>query len=200
MGQSRDTKSATHDRIVSIASQRFRERGIDGIGVAEVMKEAGLTVGGFYKHFDSRDDLVAEAVAAAFGSWQAQADQAEAEGRAFTLAKLVDSYLSERHRDSPGAGCAIGALGGEIARSSEKTRELTTAEIQRAIEFLGERVAGRTTKARRAEAIVLYSALVGAISLARIVSDEELSKEILSTVRKAAKRDESRLAAGERQD
>lgn len=185
MGTSQDGKAETHDRIVRIASKRFRERGLDGIGVAEVMKEAGLTVGGFYKHFDSRDDLVAEAVSAAFGYWQSRVAQGEAEGRPFTLPKLVDSYLSERHRDDPGAGCAIGALGGEIARSSKKTRAATTAEIERAIELLAGLVAGRTTKARRAEAILAYSALVGAISLARVVSDAELSDEILATVRKA---------------
>ncbi len=153
MGSSQDTKAETHDRIVRIASKRFRERGIDGIGVAEVMKEAGLTVGGFYKHFDSRDELVAEAVGAAFGMWQSRVDQGEAEGRPFTLTKLVDSYLSEQHRDDPGAGCAIGALGGEIARSSKKTRTATTVEIQRAFELLAGLVAGRTNKARRAEAI-----------------------------------------------
>jgi TetR/AcrR family transcriptional repressor of nem operon len=185
MGSSQDTKAETHDRIVRIASRRFRERGLDGIGVAEVMKEAGLTVGGFYKHFDSRDELVAEAVSAAFGRWQLQVEQGEAEGRPFTLTKLVDSYLSERHRDDPGAGCAIGALSGEIARSSQKTRAATTVEIQRALELIAGLVAGRTTKARRAQAIVAYSALVGAISLSRVVADEELSKEILSTVRKA---------------
>jgi TetR/AcrR family transcriptional repressor of nem operon len=185
MGSSRDSKAETHDRIVRIASKRFRERGIDGIGVAEVMKEAGLTVGGFYKHFDSRDDLVAEAVSAAFGAWQLRAQQGEAEGRPITLSQLVDPYLSEQHRDDPGAGCAIGALNGEIARSSKKTRAATTEEIQSAVELIAGLVAGRTAKSRRAEAIVAYSALVGAIGLARVVSDEALSKEILTTVRKA---------------
>src|ERR1700722_497314 len=133
MGYSQAQKEKTHKRIVAIASKRFREKGLAGFGIAELMKEAGLTVGGFYKHFDSRDELVAEAIGDAFGVWQRQKEAAESEGQPLTFAKLVDDYVSDVHRKNPGAGCA-------------------------------------------------FSALVGAMSLARAVSDEELSREILRTV------------------
>src|ERR1700692_4575266 len=99
MGYSRSDKAETHTRIVSLAARRFRELGLEGIGVADVMKEAGVTVGGFYKHFDSRDELVVEALAAAFQDldrWEEHPD---------TLTKLLATYLSEEHRDAPGTGC-----------------------------------------------------------------------------------------------
>src|ERR1700724_4543993 len=110
MGYSKAQKARTHKRIVSIASKRFREKGLAGFGIAELMKEVGLTVGGFYKHFDSRDDLVAEALRSAFGTWRRQSDAAAHGGPPLTYAKLVDDYLNETHRDHPGSGCPIGAL------------------------------------------------------------------------------------------
>ena len=83
MGHSRADKEKTHKRIVKIAARRFREEGLAGVGIAELMKEAGLTVGGFYKHFNSRDDLVAEAVSSALGTWKRQKDAAASGGRRY---------------------------------------------------------------------------------------------------------------------
>src|SRR5438270_13314748 len=103
MGHSKAQKTRTHKRIVSIASKRFREKGLAGFGIAELMKEAGLTVGGFYKHFGSRDDLVGEAVNSAFGGWQRRLDVAIFGGPAVSLSKLIDDYLNETHRDNPGS-------------------------------------------------------------------------------------------------
>src|SRR6266446_2961456 len=95
MGYSKAQKTRTHKRIVSIASKRFREKGLAGFGIAELMKEAGLTVGGFYKHFGSRDDLVAEAVNSAFGGWQRRVDVAKSGGPSVSLARAVsDEALS----------------------------------------------------------------------------------------------------------
>jgi TetR/AcrR family transcriptional regulator, transcriptional repressor for nem operon len=177
MGHSRAEKAETHKRIVGIASKRFRENGLAGIGVADVMKEAGLTVGGFYKHFESRDDLVAEALGTAFGRSKPES----------TYAKLVNDYLSEWHRDDPGAGCAIGALAGEIARSDERTRALATEKIRNDIHMIATAIRDRDKGAARSKGILTYSALVGAIALARAVSDEKLSREILKTVAKELK-------------
>src|ERR1700694_2179500 len=101
MGYSRAQKAKTHDRIVKLASQRFRQEGLAGIGIAELMKEAGLTVGGFYKHFDSRDDLGDEAVNCAFGGWKRRVDDAASVGPSVSYQKLIDDYLSEAHRDNP---------------------------------------------------------------------------------------------------
>lgn len=182
MGHSRFEKTKTHKRIVSIASKKFREEGLSRVGIAELMKEAGLTVGGFYKHFDSRDDLVAEAISLAFGNWKRRVDAAKTEGRSLSIARLIDDYLSEAHRDNPGRGCAFSALAPEIARSDKKTRAVTSEEVRNDIQLIATLLQGNDKRAARSKAILIFSALVGAMSLARAVSDEALSREILKTV------------------
>jgi TetR/AcrR family transcriptional repressor of nem operon len=114
MGYSKAHKTRTHKRIVSIASKRFREKGPAGYGIAELMKEADLMVGGFYKHFNSRDDLVAETVNSAFGRWKRRVDAAKSGGPSASLAKLIDDYA---HRDNPGTGCAFSALARRRSRA-----------------------------------------------------------------------------------
>ena len=182
MGYSKAQKKNTHKRIVAIASRRFREKGLAGFGIAELMKEAGLTVGGFYKHFDSRNELVAEAVSAGFGGWQRQKEAAESGGQPLSFAKLIDDYLRDAHRRSPGAGCAFSALAPEIARSDKRTRALTSEQVRKDLELLVALLPGKDKRAARSRAILTFSALVGAMSLARAVSDEVLSHEILTTV------------------
>ena len=108
MGHSKAEKAETHKRIVKVASKRFREEGRAGIGIAELMKETGLTVGGSYKHFKSRDDLMTESVGSALGFWKRQVETAASGGRPVTYESLVDDYLSEAHRSHPGAGCPVG--------------------------------------------------------------------------------------------
>lgn len=183
MGHSQVQKEETHKRIVQIASQRLREAGLDGVGVADLMNEAGLTVGGFYKHFQSREDLVVEAISAAFRTWQDQIDDAAARGTPATLGEILDAYLSEAHRDAPGSGCAVGALMGDVARSSPRTQSLYTDQVQRNITTLSGRLGGEDPAARRARAILMLSALIGAVGLSRAVSDDALSCEILAAVR-----------------
>jgi TetR/AcrR family transcriptional repressor of nem operon len=182
MGYSKAQKAKTHKRIVAIASKRFREKGLAGFGIAELMKEAGLTVGGFYKHFDSRDELVAEAVGSAFGAWQHRVDAAESGGPPVSLAELIDAYVSDAHRKNPGAGCAFSALAPEIARSDKRTRALTSEQVQNDIELLAGLLPGKAQRAARSRAIVTFSALVGAMALARAVSNESLTREMLRTV------------------
>jgi TetR/AcrR family transcriptional regulator, transcriptional repressor for nem operon len=182
MGHSKAQKTRTHKRIVNIASKRFREKGLAGFGIAELMKEAGLTVGGFYKHFDSRDDLVAEAVSSAFGGWKRRVDAAASGGPSVSLAKLIDDYLNEAHRDDPGSGCAFSALAAEIGRSDKQTRALTSQQVRNDIQLIAGLLPGKDKSRARSRAILTFSALVGAMSLARAVSDEALSREILKTV------------------
>ena len=185
MGHSRAEKAKTHQRIVALAAKRFREKGLAGIGIADLMKEAGLTVGGFYKHFKSRDDLVAESVGSALGGWKRRLDASASGGPPLTLDALVDDYLSETHRDRPGTGCPIGALAGDFARSDKRTRALVTQEAQESIQVLATLLRDASEKdkgAARSRAIMTYCALVGAIGVARAVSDERLSREILKTV------------------
>jgi TetR/AcrR family transcriptional repressor of nem operon len=141
-------------------------------------------VGGFYKHFKSRDDLVAEAVGSALGVWKRQVDAASS-GGPFTYESLVDDYLSEAHRNHPGTGCPVGALAGDIARSDKRTRALVTRQIRDNIELLATLIRERHEKHKgtaRSQAVLTYCALVGAIGVARAVSDEHLSREILKTV------------------
>jgi len=185
MGHSKAKKAKTHKRIVAIASKVFREDGLAGVGIADLMKKAGLTVGGFYKHFDSRDDLVAEAVGSALGAWKRQVDAAASGGPPVTYESLVDDYLSRAHRDHLGTGCPVGALAGDIARSDRRTRAVVTREIRDSIELLATLIRGTNEEDKgtaRSKAILTYSALVGAIGVARAVSDEQLSRDILKTV------------------
>jgi TetR/AcrR family transcriptional repressor of nem operon len=183
MARSQAEKAETHEKIVRTASRRLREEGLGGIGVADLMAEAGLTVGGFYKHFASRDDLVAEALASIESAWERGVAEARAKRLpdAEILARLVDGYLSEAHRDAPGAGCVFAALAPDIARGGAKVRRVGTRKLSSGIELLAGLAGGRPADAR-ARAIVTYSALVGALSLARLVEAEALSREILRTV------------------
>jgi TetR/AcrR family transcriptional regulator, transcriptional repressor for nem operon len=155
------------------------------------MKEAGLTVGGFYKHFDSRDELVAEALSDAFGVWQRQKEATEAAGKPLSFEKLIDDYVSDVHRKNPGAGCAFSTLAPEIARSDKRTRALTSDQVKADLELLAGLLPGRDKRAARSRAILTFSALVGAMSLARAVSDEALSREIQSTVAELLKKSAS---------
>jgi TetR/AcrR family transcriptional repressor of nem operon len=189
MGHSQTEKKKNHERIVRTASKRLREKGLEGVGIADLMKEVGLTVGGFYKHFESRDDLVVEALRSAFGTWRRQSDAAASGGPPLTYAKLVDGYLSEAHRDHPGSGCAISALTGEIARSGKRTRALLTEEIRNAFQLIADLTPGKDEGPARSGAILTLSALVGAIGLSRAVSDEALSREILKTVGELLKKE-----------
>jgi TetR/AcrR family transcriptional repressor of nem operon len=184
MRHSKAEKARTHKRIVAIASKRLREEGLAGIGIADLMEEAGLTVGGFYKHFNSRDALVAEAVGSALDLWKRQVEAATSGGPPVTYESLVDEYLSEAHRDHPGKGCPVSALAGELARSDKRTRALVSKKIRENIELLATLIRNRKETDRasaRSQAVLTYCALVGAIGIARAISDEELSREILKT-------------------
>src|SRR5437667_7437212 len=182
MGYSKAQKAENHKSIVKIASRRFRENGLAGVGIAELMKEAGLTVGGFYKHFESRDDLVAEAVSSAFGGWKRRVEAAASGGPTVSYGKLLDEYLNEAHRDNPGTGCAFSALAAEIARSDKRTRALASEQLESDLQLITGMLPGKDKHVARSKAILTMSSLVGAMSLARSVSDRELSREILNTV------------------
>jgi TetR/AcrR family transcriptional repressor of nem operon len=189
MGHSRAAKADTHARIVNIASRKLREDGLAGVGVADVMQEAGLTVGGFYKHFDSRDDLIREALDDACGAWQARAAAAAASGSPFTYKSLVDEALSTRHRDNPGIGCPVAAAGAEVARADERTRALFSERLEQNIELIASLIHGKDKKTARAKAIAAYAAMSGAVIMARLANDEAFSREILKTVADQLQRD-----------
>jgi TetR/AcrR family transcriptional repressor of nem operon len=177
MGYSKSDKAETHTRIVKVAAKRFRELGLEGIGVADVMKEAGVTVGGFYKHFGSRDELVVEALAAAFKDLDVW------EEHTADMAHLLQNYLTEAHRDAPGTGCAMGALVGDMTRGSKSARALYTARVKRSLAFFSALLPSNRRSDKRRRALLILSALLGAINLSRAVSDPNLSREILHGVR-----------------
>src|ERR1700685_12954 len=177
MGYSKSDKAETHARIVRVAAKRFRERGLEGIGVADVMREAGVTVGGFYKHFGSRDELVVEALAAAFKDLDVW------EEHTADMAHLLQNYLTEAHRDAPGTGCAMGALLGDMARGSKSARALYSERVKRSLAFTSALLPSSPRSDKRGRALLILSALLGALNLSRAVSDPDLSREILRGVR-----------------
>lgn len=183
MGHSQLEKQKTHERIVTLAAKRLREEGLEGIGVADLMKEAGLTVGGFYKHFASRDELVAEAVQSAVESSRRQLEEKGVDPADVSLADFADGYLSTRHRDHRGEGCAYAALTADIARGSETVRTVATEGMQKNIEAMAARMRQTDSAEARRNAIVATCLMTGAVGLARIANDEVLSNEILEVAR-----------------
>ncbi len=187
MRYSREHKLETHARIVRKASVRLREKGAHGIGVADLMKEAGLTHGGFYAHFDAREALVIEAFAHAMerstDRWRKLAEQTAPDKR---LATIVDSYLTAIHRDDPGHGCAIPTLGAEIARESPKTRKAFAARLEQMIDMLAEQIPDVPRKAARKQAMAALATMMGTLVLSRIAGSGELSNDILGAGRDAA--------------
>ncbi|MBR0735711.1 TetR/AcrR family transcriptional regulator [Bradyrhizobium liaoningense] len=187
MRYSREHKQETHDRIVKKASVRLREKGAHGIGVADLMKEAGLTHGGFYAHFDSREALVIEAFAYAMDRsmdhWRKLTGEAVPEKR---LALVMESYLSALHRDNPGHGCSIPALGAEIARESPKTRKAFAGKLDEMIEMMTDYIPNLPRKAARKQAIATLATMAGTMLLARIAGSSELSDEVLKAGKDSA--------------
>ena len=187
MRYSREHKLETHARIVKKASVRLREKGAHGIGVADLMKDAGLTHGGFYAHFDSRDALVIEAFAYAMDRsterWRKIAEQTAPDKR---LAVIVESYLTTIHRDDPGHGCAVPTLGAEIARESPKTRKAFAAKLEQMIEMHADQIPELPRKAARKQAMAAIATMMGTLVLARIAGSGEFSDEILSAGRDTA--------------
>jgi TetR/AcrR family transcriptional repressor of nem operon len=183
MGHSQAEKAKTHKRIVDVAARRIRESGTDGPGVAEIMSEAGLTHGGFYKHFDSRDDLVAEAVDAAIEQGSASL-QRQVDGAEDPLAAFLDGYLSTDHRDDPGTGCPVVALGADVARSSDRVRAAYRAQVDHYIADLENLLGGNEAdEETRRRAIAAVTSMVGAVLISRAIDDHSLSDEILAAVR-----------------
>jgi TetR/AcrR family transcriptional repressor of nem operon len=186
MRYSREHKLETHARIVKKASVRLREKGAHGIGVADLMKDAGLTHGGFYAHFDSREALVIEAFAHAMDRsrehWRKLAEQTPPEKR---LGAIVDSYLTPVHRDDLGRGCAVPALGAEIARESPKTRKAFAAKLEQMIDLLAAQIPALPRKAARKQAMASIATMMGTLVLARIAGNGDFSDQILTAGRDA---------------
>jgi TetR/AcrR family transcriptional repressor of nem operon len=185
MKVSREAAAETRRRIVETAGRLFRQYGYDGVGVADIMKQAGLTHGGFYGHFTSKDELAAEASSIALtskaGIWE---PAREASGDS-SLERFLTSYLSHKHRDDPGDGCALAALGGDAGRASEPVRAAFTTALRGRVDKLTAMIPGRSAAAKRRKALATLSGAVGALVLARAVADDALSDEILDAAKSA---------------
>jgi TetR/AcrR family transcriptional repressor of nem operon len=168
------------NRVIEVAGQLFREHGFNGIGIADLMKAAGLTHGGFYGSFKSKEDLTAQACQAAFEQsereWTETVDNAGTEA----LVALVKAYLSPRARGARGRGCIVAALASDAARHGSSIRTSFTTGIQSYLNILTKIVPGRNKEAKRKKAVAVLAEMVGTLVLARAVNDK-LASEILAT-------------------
>ena len=189
---SKEHKEETRRRILEAAARAYREEGVSGVGIGELMQSIGLTHGGFYAHFDSKDALVAEAcdsvrspLAQRYFEW------AEEVGGAEGLRRVIRGYVSRQHRDDPGLGCLMPALAADVSRGAPEVRASFTRSLRRLAAGIarllpgGHRVdAAPPDEAVPDEALVLVSGMVGAVLLSRAVDDPELSDRILLAARR----------------
>ena len=177
-------REISHDRIVEAASRAIRRSGYAGTGVADIMREAGLTHGGFYAHFESRDALLAEAVARA-GRDSAALVERRAQNRSkdtSALRALIEGYLSEAHLTSAETGCVVSALVSEIPRQAPEVREASAERVQALIDRVRQSL---PPSVKPDAAGVITSTMVGALQLARALSDEKQARALLKSARTA---------------
>jgi TetR/AcrR family transcriptional repressor of nem operon len=179
MRVSREKAAEHRERIIDAAGALFRAKGFGGIGVADIMKAADLTHGGFYGHFASKDDLVAQAsrrtMTRAAANWTKLVGAAPEK----PYAALLKHYLSPKHRDDPGQGCAFAALGNDAARSGKIVHEAFAEGLAPLLDILAQSIPGKSKAARRRKAVAAMATLVGALTLARAVEGAPLSDEML---------------------
>ena len=180
MKVSREQAAQNRERVVETAAHLFRERGFDGIGVVDLMKEAGLTHGGFYGHFSSKEELIAEASSRALMRSLAVLRKVAERAPGDPLSAVAGAYLTSRHRENPGAGCLLAALGPDVSRQGPAVRRSVTDHVRSAVDLLVTMVRGNSKAARRQKALSTYATLVGTMVMARAVDDRALSQEILA--------------------
>ncbi len=188
MGHSQAEKEASHRRIVEAAAVQIRRDGVDAVRVGELMRDAGLSHGGFYRHFGSREELIDEAIDAALTDGSRQTDTGATVDPDTALAQIIDGYVSKAHRDNPQVGCAVAALSADVSRCGSRARQAYGRKVRRYIDRLVVLIRRAEPDANRDEAILILSALVGAVSMARAVDDAELSEEILTRTANALHR------------
>ncbi len=181
-------KQKTRAKVLQVAAKAIRAEGPDRIGVAGVMAEAGLTHGGFYAHFRSKDELVTAAIEQMFEESRARIQHAmDGVGAAEGLTAYIDFYLSKKHRDMRSAGCPMAALASDLPRLSEATREQFAAGVQRFTETIGEKLVALGLADASVLAHSVVSELIGALTLARIELNATRSDAILADSRQLLK-------------
>lgn len=185
MPRSTAHKARTRARIIETAAHAFRERGVEPVGIAEVMHEAGLTHGGFYAHFASKEALVAEATVLGMAESRREFVSAAAEANPQApAAEIIRRYVSRYHRDHPAEGCAIPTLTSEVAREPDSVRHAYTTALEEFITLLMEYMPGTTPEGQNDAALVLAAGMAGAVALSRAVDDTALSDRILLAARR----------------
>ena len=185
MKKSKLEAAETRQRIVKAAAAEFRRKGINNTGLNEVMAAAGLTHGGFYRHFASKDQLVAEACAAAMDSAGEKNRLSRCPGLGKTgLEAILTEYLSKDHRDNLSEGCVLAGLGSELARSDDKTRAAATAGFLTLVDVFAQHYRRTNHETATQRALVAVSAMIGAITISRIVTNPKLSATILRQTKK----------------
>lgn len=188
MRVSREKAAENRARIVETAGRLFREKGYDGIGVADLMKAAGLTHGGFYGHFRSKDSLAAEAVTNALEAGEKRWRQRIQSNPDNPLGAIVERYLSRSHHDDLAQGCAVAALASDTARQSDDVRKSYEDGVKALVEILAEASPGENDDSRRTNALASFSTLVGSLLLSRAVLSDDFSNEILEAARESFSR------------
>ncbi|WP_431047146.1 TetR/AcrR family transcriptional regulator [Roseateles sp. L2-2] len=180
MKVSKAQAQANREHVVRTASSVFRERGYDGIGVVDLMAAAGFTHGGFYKQFQSKAELMAESAACGIA-------QTAEQTAGMTAVEFVSFYLSREHRDSPGMGCTMAALGGDAARQPEAVRSMFADGVERllaALNLEGTVLEHADADERRTRCLGMFARAIGAIVMSRACPDDSpLADEILTTCR-----------------
>lgn len=184
MRRSKEDKAESQRAIVEQAAYLFRERGIEQTSVADVMQAAKMTHGGFYRHFQSKDGLVAAAVDSAVAEVLAELEQEPPKGAPRTVIdRYVEKYLCEGHVDNAGIGCPIAALAVDAGRIGGRVAATTADSIKRVIAAIASHLPGSKQAARERSA-VMFATLVGAVVIARASGDSEIGKEVLAACRK----------------
>jgi TetR/AcrR family transcriptional repressor of nem operon len=181
MRYSREHKAQNHEKIISMAARSFRERGGDNSGIGTVLKKVGLTKGGFYRHFESKDDLFVEAVARALDEMargMLEIAKSAPEGQA--LRAIIERYLSAPHANSPGLGCVVAALGPEFARKPPSVRKRIEALLDAYRERLLPFVPGQTREEKLTTFAVLFASMAGVLTRARVISDPHRRDRMLT--------------------
>jgi TetR/AcrR family transcriptional regulator, transcriptional repressor for nem operon len=184
MRYSPEHKAENHEKILSMAARSFREHGGDSSGIGTVMKKVGLAKGGFYRHFESKDDLFVEAVARAFdemGRGMVEVARSAPKGQA--LRAMIENYLSARHANSPGLGCVFAALGPELARKPLPVRKRIETSREAYRERLLPFVPGQTREEKLAKFQLLFSSMAGVLTNARLTLSAQKREQMLIEAR-----------------
>lgn len=177
-------KENTRQHLLEVASREFRKDGIEAVGIAGLMKTAGLTNGAFYAHFDSKEDLVREVLASTFDSQLAAFKTAFESGA--SMEDVIRDYLSPKRRDHCDESCIAAALTSEVARHPRATRKLFSANVEQLISILSKEINSKSLKEKKLRSIAIYAQLIGSLQLARVASEPESSDLILESGIRAA--------------